>query len=703
MGLNTNTAQNTPNAATVGEQRRRGSLDYAVYSIAVVAFFVFYWVVSSGKMLETSFSEDSESMNIRSSVPKYSTSAKKANTICSNVCTLRREKRNGYLMNNSDLLEQATSAKERMLDKLKTDYGEYFDPIFVDTLGGYRPFKPSSEVSMERLKRKLKIKVLSMQRKLEIQDPDFHGCDCSNGRSMTFRPSDVLEKLDTADEVVLFEGIEEGTHFEKYTWATGGHSASAAHGNLYNESYTAYMEGDLKDVFSSIGIEFEGRNYAMGGTSSGTIVSMCWKEIFGDDVDFFSWDYGMTDGNDHYRSFHYAFRGAMSPTRPAFMMIHNGGRSKNSRLGPLKILEENGLPLFEMVDVLENQMKENFPDSAGISTEAINALPDYVRNYKCGTGYEKGEPYCREEKYSQFPCKSRGKQTSWHPGFKDHALDGHGLALFLTEALLEALSELKEVEDSERLLEELVAEDVAVHKNLTTKELPSMYKRVVDLEEVRNEMKNTNETSFDERMFTIGPSLCHTARLPSQTRYKGLLVNDTEVVGKPAPPGEETYYLGYDIDQAHKSASETNEVRIVYSNKDRESKCNVIIKPDYADSFYVNSLDGWASMKFPNQAEKDFFKYDPSQHQGLIVFHLKKCDWGKCPKNFLTIDHYNEHWEMKVNKQRISKLIAIGSLATIAMGENGFRIEPDENGQYEIEFNVKTENKYLEFASFVLW
>ena len=124
----------------------------------------------------------------------------------------------------------------------------------------------------------------------------------------------------------------------------------------------------------------------------------------------------MTDGNAASRSLHYAYRGAISPSRPALMLIHNGGRNKNSRLKPLMSLEENGLPLFHMVDTLEKIMKENFPDSQGISDEAINALPEYVRNYKCGTAIENGEPYCQTEKFSKWGCTPRSKQTSWHPG-----------------------------------------------------------------------------------------------------------------------------------------------------------------------------------------------------------------------------------------------------------------------------------------------
>ena len=297
-----NTLANSTNGGryTVGNSTNRGrrrvrNLELAVFAIALIAFFVFFWVVSSGKMLE-SFTENDKKKG-KAGQWQWS-SGKKANMICSCVCSQRRRKRseNGEvdLLNNAELFQRATKARDRLLDKLKKDYGDYFEPIFVDTEnGGYRPFKPSNDVSMDRLKRKLKIKVLSMQKKLKNQDSDFHGCDCSHGRDQSFRIKQVLE-LDTDDESMLFEGMEEGKpqYFEKYIWATGGHSASAGHGNLFNESYTAYMESDLKDVFGSIGIDFEGRNYAMGGTASATIVSMCWKEIFGGDVDFFSWDYG---------------------------------------------------------------------------------------------------------------------------------------------------------------------------------------------------------------------------------------------------------------------------------------------------------------------------------------------------------------------------------------------------------------------------
>lgn len=80
----------------------------------------------------------------------------------------------------------------------------------------------------------------------------------------------------------------------RFVWATGGHSAAASHGNFFNQSYTAYMESSVSVVMSAVGIDFEGRNYAVGGASSGPEIAFCSEAMFGKDVDTISWDFGMT-------------------------------------------------------------------------------------------------------------------------------------------------------------------------------------------------------------------------------------------------------------------------------------------------------------------------------------------------------------------------------------------------------------------------
>ena len=47
----------------------------------------------------------------------------------------------------------------------------------------------------------------------------------------------------------------------------GGHSAAVAgHGNLYNESYRAFLEQHAQEGFQTVGIDLEAWNYAMGAT-----------------------------------------------------------------------------------------------------------------------------------------------------------------------------------------------------------------------------------------------------------------------------------------------------------------------------------------------------------------------------------------------------------------------------------------------------
>ena len=190
--------------------------------------------------------------------------SKKSNRVCREECSLRRDQRYEYfdgrdILNTPDLLEQVAQETRALIMKLKVDYGEEtFEEIFMTEDGKTRPFVPVSDESTQRLRRKLMIKVLLAQRDLVKKESAFNGCDCINGDVGI--PGSVKNKIPGAEDGEdSFPPLD--TSFENYIWATGGHSASAAHGNLFNESYTAFMERDLKDVFGSIGINFQGRKY----------------------------------------------------------------------------------------------------------------------------------------------------------------------------------------------------------------------------------------------------------------------------------------------------------------------------------------------------------------------------------------------------------------------------------------------------------
>ena len=291
---------------------------------------------------------------------------------------------------------------------------------------------------------------------------------------------------------------------------------------------------------------------------------------------------------------------------------------------------------------------------------------------------------------------------------KEHARVGHGLALFWIETLLKVLRDLHENEeasDTSGLLSRLLQEDIDLHKNFTTAELPDLHKNLLKLDEIELEH---GEAAFDNDLFFRGPSMCHTARLPSQTRYHGILT-ETDKVGGPAPVGMEEYYVGHNIADAKTSATEDSEMRLVYTtHREREPKCDgVVVKPDYPDSWFANAMDGWTKLVFPNDAEQAYYGYEARDYRGIIFLHWKPCDWGKCPKDFLTPEDFAENkWEMKVNSQRVVEVLDVNQGATILRGEEtGFVFQPDENGKYTIELKVNEteENSYLEIADFVLY
>ena len=277
----------------------------------------------------------------------------------------------------------------------------------------------------------------------------------------------------------------------------------------------------------------------------------------------------------------------------------------------------------------------------------------------------------------------------------------------MMEVLLETLRDLSESDeagDVPALLSKLVREDIELHDEFRKAELPELHTKLLKLDEVLETGDDGgDQPGIDHELFFRGPSMCHTARLPSRVRYLGILT-ETDEVGGPAPVGEETYYVGTHREDAEKTPSEDSSMRIVYeTHREREKHCTgVVVKPDYPDSWFAGWKDDWTSLTIPNAAEREFFGYDPERHRGVIIVHWKKCDWGNCPEGFLTAEDDGD-WEMRINSQKVS-VIDIQHGGYIAKGETtGFRFEPDPDGRYTIELKIHKKNHYVELADFVLY
>jgi hypothetical protein len=153
-----------------------------------------------------------------------------------------------------NLLENYAKAKDRLTQLLRHDYGnDYYAMIFepgpsrgrtvIQPPGGFDVLSNS----WDRLKARIMIKLIDVL------------------RSPTPQP---------------------------FVWATGGHSSAAGHGNFYDESYTAVLTRNVKQIFEAVGMQFIGRNYAMGGSDAAPEAAWCNEEIFGTDLDVLVWDYG---------------------------------------------------------------------------------------------------------------------------------------------------------------------------------------------------------------------------------------------------------------------------------------------------------------------------------------------------------------------------------------------------------------------------
>mmetsp|Transcript_11553 Transcript_11553/g.27627 ORF Transcript_11553/g.27627 Transcript_11553/m.27627 type:complete len:746 (+) Transcript_11553:71-2308(+) len=707
--------------------------------VLVCSVFMFLWSASS---TTDSFSDPVDIVVRKTRIVRHDEDDMK----CLQLCTARRVERSKYFFgsgtitgsssssnNNNhtttptkdfidadrnDIVKLIKSAKERLLTKLRTDYGEqYFQDMYVDAEGRYRPFYPVTPDgdSWSILKRKLIIKLLSAQVTSKQQESNVDGiCDCLTNKVLSAsagrrrletndgRNSDPNVTSEEEPEIVPpapASSVVE-TVFERYVWSTGGHSAAAAHGNMFNESYTSYMESDLVDVFASVGIEFEGRNYAMGGTGSAAEIAMCWEEIFGTDVDMFSWDYGMTDGNLPNKLFFYGYRGGLSTGHPAVVGIHLNGRSRRGREDSLKELEKYGMASFYSLEEEMGKQRDAIPDTSGMSEADIAALPEFVRSFKCGGQIEKGDPYCSKEKYTDFACQRRSAKAGWHPGYKDHALIGHGMSLFMVDALLEAATDLAshDMKDPEALLSQLRSEDESQFEKFRSTDIDDKFKNLF-------QVTDDIQANFSSTVFYQGRSFCHTGRTPSRSRYLGHLTN-TDMIGGPSPPGLETYDVGIEDTEALKNPSTDGTMRLVWTKHKEREDCEYTVKPDYKDYFMTTDKDvGWTKLVFPNEAERLAYRYNPSDVNGIVVFVLRVCSWGKCEAGYLDWGAYDaKKWEMKINGRAVASVHDIGHGAILAKGEDGSIYFPvNVDGVYEIEVNVNEVNSFVKISSIIIY
>lgn len=572
-----------------------------------------------------------------------------------------------------ELMYNALEGK-RMFDETQAeDYGEYAEQIF-DTVSVMGYFASPTALSKERLKRSLQMKIIQT-----LLEPD---------KEVTF------------------------------TWAVGGHSAAAGHGNLFKQAYANIIEESLRPIFESIGIQFYAKNYAMGGTKSAPEVALCMESIFGPDVDIISWDYGMTDGRARPLYNLWMQRARLHPSRP---ILFSFGQ-RYSSLCHVDLESDGGAGFASNYDNARNI----FPNSDDPEVNTTD-FPRAVKDYICNNGHvETGDP-CGEKEvkfHTIDMCPVIGYQTSWHNGWKDHLFIGRIASAFIIENLLEAIHDMigepdgnhtsgastihNEHDEDGKMEPSLSASYLHYLQELKDKETAQFFQNE-PLEDIFDHGYGIKEANFTH--FQRSRGWCRTSLLPSQARYDGVVMESNSTVTY--LHGGRTDYEdeGHPITHLPTPEPDNDEtpIHLAYNIKNNRNICKYA-EIDFKDTFFVRDEDNWMETTIPNDAELEYFD-TIEKPQGVITICTLVMDWNKYPADYVTIpemvglvnitDPVEGDWGIMINGKKATGATAISNdkrcfVLKHDQDEGGYYFPDADNGRYKLQFRVpRAGNLYI--------
>lgn len=436
------------------------------------------------------------------------------------------------------------------------------------------------------------------------------------------------------------------------------------------------------------------------------------------------------------------------PHRPSMIGIHQGD-DFNFVLQTMQDMGATVLGLDQRFQ--QNVVLKGAPDMFGLSDAQIAKVPPYVQYLKCNGQIETGDPGCKDHKFNLTMCEKRKAMTSWHPGWKYHALVGNELAMTVLEVVEDALQNMiaaqpAAFETMEQLqtrlqsqLQALNQEEQADYSKLLDSPLPEDFGPHLEKwwgeEDARNHLKD-----MDIELFYKNPVFCHTAVLPAEIRFQGLLTeNFTHTTNDIYDQTYEMAVMLPKIQEVENPGRRSNaepkpyrdprpekaDLMVLAGAPGEYQDCEDYLNLDKKDFFYISSAqDGWRSLTLPNDSEKQFYtEFDTNNQKGWILACLSRCDWGKCAEGDL--QPYFGYRRPKARKDKPAPTEAeIKAMGTIEMEINGQKVteasnmhscyalknskghvwQPNSNGQYEIRAKITNAEKYayLRFSSFVV-
>ena len=385
----------------------------------------------------------------------------------------------------------------------------------------------------------------------------------------------------------------------------------------------------------------------------------------------------MTDGRTYHKKALFANRAGVHRNRPAIVDMNILGVILPQRIEELKVVESYGLTTIHIKDGADKDMMNGVPDMFGLTQEQIDAIPEYIRYVKCDGVIEKGNPGCSQNKWNPI-CPDRMHKTSWHPGWRVHAMFGYAIGLFLIDALINAVEGLGLNDyDPRQKLRELKADEDKLYKQF--------FGTTVKSDRMDGFINETIASAIDPQLFFRQPNMCHTTYLPSESRYKGYFAGSHVENG--------AYEKGISIDVIADTPAD-GRLRVVLESNERQEWCPVELKVDFKDYWYANSNDGWANLTFPNDLEIEV--YGPWKPKGVIVFCSGFCPWGKCPKGDRHLnDLHQQLVEIKINDISVTKLWWLSNKmeCAVAQGSDDWFFPRNKDDRYDISVRVAPSNE----------
>lgn len=193
------------------------------------------------------------------------------------------------------------------------------------------------------------------------------------------------------------------------------------------------------------------------------------------------------------------------------------------------------------------------------------------------------------------------------------------------------------------------------------------------------------------------PNYCHTARLPAETRAKGILTGRSDLAA------QGTYDTGIEF-QAAISQTSAKEIPLVYEQGTRQP-CQYQVQNDFKDFFFVSSKNtDYASMTLPTDSEIEAYG-GPHTLKGVIAVCGAACGW-RCPPASLDVveGSYSGGLKFRVNGLEVKNVTKIGLCAFLQLPDGrGHIFPPNQHGRFEIAAKVNAPGKYVRLSSVMVW